>query len=878
MNAPLQPRGVTRRNVTEITNAQSVGVFVIADDPNTTTPPNSTADNEADLNDASLDSEENDDDGSGDESDDSKAGQYAEANKPWPSHVIYDERIPQLFENLRQVAGQVVETFTTHKAAVKHVEEHIARARELIDLPKTTKLRIAVLGNAGTGKSSLLNAVTDCPDLAKSLSGGESCSCVPTEYSGPSPSQEVSCVAIVEYIPIGEFEVQLKEIFRDYCLFTFEKDRSWDEDRQTYSLSAKSAIKTLCTLFCDLPDLKNLRVAKISLAKSYNEDGTQTLLQSLLARCKEKLQSKTTGDRGCADVCEADTLQELRAKIDPLTASSSTSGVPGLWPLVERNSMFVKGSRVLDRVTLVDLPGSGQHHTEYIKTCDNIWAVADVARVADDRTVYQLLSRYGIPFEGRVLTIPTHTDDVIVGHELTMTNYLENEGCVLDTAHQIHDQYLAKKLECRKLNRSIQQKKTSKRKFTHTQRDALQRQEVELSKKRAEAATYEQQRVAHSVEARNKLNTTKLMDVRSDLLPKGQDLVVHCVSNYHYLACKGAKFKGAKLTADETGILNLRAHVLGLCAPDLLRTFEANVNQNLPSMLHDILSWLEKTTVEGAPRLLELVKRPQHGSKKRIEDRLVAFTRKTQKLISVALQDELESATESAAKEMSKIAEKHHSTNELFTTTFTGIAEQQWPLLVNAQQHICETLERGLCKNMTEVKDGVKAWPMNAVTKHKLLRAIDLQTLAVAKLFVDNRIAYKKTLRNILIDITQDSHEGFFAQITSPVYDACNADCGAGVTKRSLDRLETHLKQQGDSSPFARMEAAIAKRLESDDAANVRKLGKDIALCLKKVYKAIDDLVATKRADAPAETAMRDAVVHVWSKWDDKVKEVQAEY
>nr|OQO30338.1 hypothetical protein B0A51_02426 [Rachicladosporium sp. CCFEE 5018] len=480
-----------------------------------------------------------------------------------------------------------------------------------------------------------------------------------------------------------------------------------------------------------------------------------------------------------------------------------------------------------------------------------------------------------------------------------MTNYLENEGFVLDTAHQIHDQYLAKKLECRKLNRSIQQKKTSKRKFTHTQRDALQRQEVELSKKRAEAATYEQQRVAHLVEARNELNTTKLMDVLSDLLPEGQDLVVHCVSKYHYLACKGAKFKGAKLTADETGIPNLRAHVLGLCAPDLLRTFEAYVNQNLPSMLHDILLWLEKTTVEGAPRLLELVKRPQHGSKKRIEDRLVAFTRETQKLISVALQDALESATELAAKKMSKIAEKHHSTvrafirkdgkhstkmcpkeswNELFTTTFTGIAEQQWPLLVNAQQHICETLERGICKDMTEVNDGVKAWPMNAVTKHKLLRAIDLQTLAVAKLFVDNRIAYKKTLRNILIDITQDSHESFFAQITSPVYDACNADCGAGVTKRSLDRLETHLKQQGDSSSFARMEAAIAKRLESDDAADVRKLGKDIALCLKKVYRAVDDLVATKRADDPAETAMRDAVVHVWSKWDDKVKEVQAEY
>ncbi|KAK6437017.1 hypothetical protein LTR95_006792 [Oleoguttula sp. CCFEE 5521] len=905
MGTPAELRGVKRKADTETFDAQSNVASVSTEVSDNTTPPASTADKEGDLNDAPLDSDEGIDD-SDDETDDVKASYYTEANELWPTEIIYDAKTPQLIGNLCEVAAHVVETFTSYKAQVKPGEGHVVRAQEFTHIPETTKLKIAILGNAGTGKSSLLNSITDCPGLARSLSGGESCTCVPTEYSGASPNQEAQIVAVVEYIAIDKIEGQLDEMFRDYYLFTFEKDRNWDEDtRQSYSLNAQSAIRTLCTLFCDLSDFKNIMVAKAFLAKTYKENGTQELVHGLIARCKEKLQSKMTEEHGCADVCNAATTHELRAMIDPLTASSTQSGVPGLWPLAQRVRLYVKGSRVLDRVTLVDLPGISDTNQarvditqEYIKTCDYLWATADVARVADDRTVFQLLSRYALPFEGKVWVIPTHTDEGIVGHEMAMTNYLETEGCDLEAANHLHDLHTAKKIECRKLSRSIYGKKKTKRK-THIQRDALQRLEADLCRKRAEAARLEQQRVAMLVEARNELNTVKLKENLRHLMPEGQELVVHCVSNYHYLAYQGAKLRGSKLMVEQTGIPGLRASVLELPAPELLRTLEAFMFQSFPSMLHDILMWLNQTTVEGAPRLLELVQKPQHGLKTRTDERVKAFSRETKKLISSALQDVLSSATEMAMKKMKDIAMKHASTirafirkdgkhstkmcpkeswNELFSTTLSEIAQKQWPLLVDAQQSLCEKLESDIVKDMTEVSTGVKAWPMESPTKHKLCRAIDLQAVAVTKAFVDNRIAYKKNIRNILIDITQDSHESFFAAITKPVYNACNGDGGAGVTKRSLDRLTAHLQQEGDASPFVRMEAAIAKRLEHDDSANVRKLSKDITSIFRKAHKAVGDLVTTKRQEDPAETAMRKAVVLVWSTWDNKVKEVQAEY
>lgn len=48
----------------------------------------------------------------------------------------------------------------------------IDRAEELRRVPTTERLTIAMLGDAGVGKSSLLNAIADTKDLAKSVSYG----------------------------------------------------------------------------------------------------------------------------------------------------------------------------------------------------------------------------------------------------------------------------------------------------------------------------------------------------------------------------------------------------------------------------------------------------------------------------------------------------------------------------------------------------------------------------------------------------------------------------------------------------------------------------------------------------------------------------------
>jgi predicted GTPase len=51
----------------------------------------------------------------------------------------------------------------------KLLDIHMAKAKELCSFPETDRVRIAILGSAGVGKSSLLNAVTSIPGLAKSV-------------------------------------------------------------------------------------------------------------------------------------------------------------------------------------------------------------------------------------------------------------------------------------------------------------------------------------------------------------------------------------------------------------------------------------------------------------------------------------------------------------------------------------------------------------------------------------------------------------------------------------------------------------------------------------------------------------------------------------
>ena len=99
---------------------------------------------------------------------------HDESDEAFPPCAYYDEEIEDIEERFSLIPQRIFEILEDHKSSSTALAAHKEKADELSEIPITEKIRIAILGGAGAGKSSLLNAVTGKPDLAKSVS------CYPT--------------------------------------------------------------------------------------------------------------------------------------------------------------------------------------------------------------------------------------------------------------------------------------------------------------------------------------------------------------------------------------------------------------------------------------------------------------------------------------------------------------------------------------------------------------------------------------------------------------------------------------------------------------------------------------------------------------------------
>lgn len=244
---------------------------------------------------------------------------YSESSESYPPCAAYDSSIANIIERLVGIPKQVTNILSRYSSSGKHVDTQLDAASKLVTVPKIAKIRIGLLGDAGAGKSSLLNSMTDIDDLAKSLSGGQSCTCVPTEYSCAFPNQRKAFAASIRYFDIKKIRTVLKGMLDDYNLFVFENDRDWDDDQRTqFKRAMQNALKTFRVLFCDLEQFKDDQVAKEYL-KSNWEDGAVDAISMFLGSCEKKLKDKITYEYGYAEFIEASTRAKLRDLIDPLT-------------------------------------------------------------------------------------------------------------------------------------------------------------------------------------------------------------------------------------------------------------------------------------------------------------------------------------------------------------------------------------------------------------------------------------------------------------------------------------------------------------------------------------------------------------------------------
>uniref|UniRef100_A0A8C8RII6 FHA domain-containing protein n=1 Tax=Pelusios castaneus TaxID=367368 RepID=A0A8C8RII6_9SAUR len=267
----------------------------------------------------------------------------------------------------------VLDEISQTLSAVEGIDEvHMEEWREQIDkLQKDTKMPktyIAVVGNTGAGKSSLLNALLD-EEAVLPTSAMRACTAVVVEISKASGKRLYE--ADVEFLSKEEWANELKALLEDM------KDKSGNlkkrcPDRKTEAGAAYSRVKAVYGMVAELPKLKEM------------EEVTQHL--------------------GTVKHISAEKAADFRTKIEKFIDSRTDNlrDMKGgeFWPIVKCVKIRVPGSDVLKTgAVLVDLPGIRDSNAardnaakEYLKNCSAVWVVANITRAVDDKTAKEMLS------------------------------------------------------------------------------------------------------------------------------------------------------------------------------------------------------------------------------------------------------------------------------------------------------------------------------------------------------------------------------------------------------------------------------------------------------------------------------------------------------
>uniref|UniRef100_UPI003AAF7544 nuclear GTPase SLIP-GC-like n=1 Tax=Centroberyx gerrardi TaxID=166262 RepID=UPI003AAF7544 len=300
---------------------------------------------------------------------------------------------------------------------------------ELDDLESDKKQLVGVIGKTGDGKSSLINAIIGEEDLLPSGSGS---ACTSVMIKVEANMSDSKYMAEIEFITKEEWKDELSSLSKKYFPGDNVNEENEDGDDDDDD---------------DGGDDDDDEKLSALYGKDFKKSWTQLMDNKHFSEIPEFLKSRKK-------ILTDESALKLSDKLAKYTRSDEEETGRQYWPLVKCVTIKVPNvTDLLEHVTLVDLPGSGDCNKsrdemwkEIVGSCSTVWIVTDINRAASKKEPWEILdntiSLMGNGGECRSISFICTKSDAIKDSRVIPTE--EGRACILKRNKQTKERVTEK--------------------------------------------------------------------------------------------------------------------------------------------------------------------------------------------------------------------------------------------------------------------------------------------------------------------------------------------------------------------------------------------------------------------------------------------------
>ncbi|KXT05977.1 hypothetical protein AC578_304 [Pseudocercospora eumusae] len=535
---------------------------------------------------------------------------YDAKSEPMPESPVFTPEYEKLMKNvssLIKILGGPIEGSTYRDGVIDGLLEEIKR-RTTSNFPE--EVRIALVGDMKSGKSSLINSILSIGMIARQGDAGSSCTWVVQEFGYLFPNQKQPFAAEVYFFSQEERHAIIRAHVAEFYNANAKDDGEGPKDsEQTVEDFAvkRTVITAFRALFNSEEQFATYAAADQFLSAATCEDDEHIV--DTLCDWSDHIVNSGLGKETFLSQ-EAATPQNLLWQLAPyMYTVEERDGemITSLWPFVSKIKFGLNIPLLKHNITLVDLPGLSDANktrvanaTFHLRQCTHYMVVAEIGRADDDKFIRDSLTK-GFMTRGSARTILTLT------HADSIDDETEVQGSKKDYAAMEKVLSQIKTLEKQKseVSSKIKGLKGVQKYELMELKDDIARQIRENMLKHREIR----------IQIRSRMVVRQMQELYAELTPDPVGLPVFCVGNAAYKKSQAGYATDdpnpPTLSVEGTNIPALRRHLFLAPAEAKLNEARHMISTQLPSLLSCFKLYISKTHMARKDEVESIIVGPQ---------------------------------------------------------------------------------------------------------------------------------------------------------------------------------------------------------------------------------------------------------------------------